>query len=98
MSVTLLVALAVMFVYPLRHDTGVFWSPYYKVSTQAVDDGRGGTAWSVSVNGIPHQRLTSAATREAEEPYYLQPYRPARTLRSGCSSSAPVPAPTWPSR
>ena len=75
MSVTLLVALAVMFVYPLRHDTGVFWSPYYKVSTQAVDDGRGGTAWSVSVNGIPHQRLTSAATREAEEPYYLQPYR-----------------------
>ncbi|HEY7009775.1 MAG TPA: hypothetical protein VH395_12585, partial [Jatrophihabitantaceae bacterium] len=76
-SVTVLIALALMFIYPLRHDTGVFWSPYYKVSTQAIPDGRGGTAYSVDVNGIPHQRLTSAATREAEEPYYLQPYHTA---------------------
>jgi spermidine synthase len=94
-SVTLLVALALMFVYPLRHDTGVFWSPYYKVATQAVDDGRGGTAWSVSVNGIPHQRLTSAATREAEEPYYLQPYRatphsPKRVLIIGAGTGTDV--------
>lgn len=73
-SVTVLIALALMFVYPLRHDTGVFWSPYYKVSTQAVPDGRGGTAYSVDVNGIPHQRLTSVAARVAEEPYYLEPY------------------------
>ena len=32
------------------------------------------TAWSIDVNGVPHQRLTSAALRAAEEPYYLQPY------------------------
>jgi spermidine synthase len=76
-TVPVVIALALMLVYPLRHDTGVFWSPYYKVSTQAVDDGRGGVAWSVSVNGVPHQRLTSVTTREAEEPYYLQPYRNA---------------------
>ena len=74
-SVAVLIALAVMFTYPFRHDTGVFWSPYYKVSTQAVPDGRGGTAYSVSVNGIPHQRLTSVATRVAQEPSYVQPYR-----------------------
>jgi tRNA1(Val) A37 N6-methylase TrmN6 len=73
-SVTMLVALALMFVYPLRHDKGVFWSPYYKVSTSAVADGNGGTAWNVDVNGVPHQRLTSAATREQQEPWYLQTY------------------------
>lgn len=73
-SVTLLVALVLMFGYPLRHDKNVFWSPYYKVTTTAGDDGNGGTAWNVSVNGIPHQRLTSAATRAKQEPWYLQPY------------------------
>jgi hypothetical protein len=73
-SVTMLIALLVMFVYPLRHDTGDFWSPYYEVSTTKVDDGNGGTAWSVDVNGVPHQRLTSAATRAKEEPFYLQTY------------------------
>jgi hypothetical protein len=73
-SVTVLVALVMMFVYPLVHDKGVFWSPYYKVSTTAESDGAGGTAWSISVNGIPHQRLTSAAVRETQEPYYLQTY------------------------
>ncbi len=94
-SVTLLVALALMFVYPLRHDTGVFWSPYYKVSTVAVPDGHGGTAWTVSVNGIPHQRLTSVATRVAEEPYYLQPYKstphkPGRVLIVGAGTGTDV--------
>jgi spermidine synthase len=94
-SVTVLVALALMFVYPLRHDTGVFWSPYYKVSTQAVSDGRGGTAYSVSVNGIPHQRLTSVATREAQEPYYLEPYKatshkPGRVLIVGAGTGTDV--------
>ncbi len=73
-SVTMLVALVLMFVYPLRHDKGVFWSPYYKVSTSAVADGNGGLAWNVDVNGVPHQRLTSAATREQQEPWYLQTY------------------------
>ncbi len=73
-TVTLAAALFLLLVYPLRHDTGVFWSPYYKVSTSKVDDGKGGTAFEVDVNGVPHQRLTSAATRAAEEPWYLEPY------------------------
>jgi spermidine synthase len=94
-SVTLLLALALMFVYPLRHDRGVFWSPYYRVSTQGVDDGHGGTAWTVSVNGVPHQRLTSVATRVAEEPYYLQPYqsvprKPKRVLIVGAGTGTDV--------
>ncbi|MDQ6934321.1 MAG: methyltransferase domain-containing protein [Actinomycetota bacterium] len=73
-SITVLIAILVMFLYPLLHDTGDFWSPYYKVSTSKVNDGNGGIAWNVAVNGVPHQRLTSAATREVEEPYYLQTY------------------------
>jgi len=73
-SVALLIAMAMMFIYPLRHDTGVFWSPYYKVTTAAVDDGNGATAWTIDVNSIPHQRLTSAATRAIQEPWYLQTY------------------------
>jgi hypothetical protein len=73
-SVTMLIALVLMFGYPLRHDKGVFWSPYYKVSTSAAADGNGGTAWNIDVNGVPHQRLTSAATRAKQEPWYLQTY------------------------
>jgi hypothetical protein len=73
-SVTLLIAMTLMFIYPLRHDTGVFWSPYYKVTTSAVDDGNGAIAWNIDVNGVPHQRLTSAKTRAVEEPWYLQTY------------------------
>jgi hypothetical protein len=73
-SVALLVALVLMFLYPLRHDKGVFWSPYYQVTTVANTDSTGGAAWDVQVNGIPHQRLTSAAAREKEEPWYSQPY------------------------
>ena len=39
-------SLLAMFVLPAEsHDTGVFWSPYYKVSTPQ-DDGIGGTPWS----------------------------------------------------
>ena len=37
MSVALLIALVLMFVYPLRHDKGIFWSPYYQVTTFARD-------------------------------------------------------------
>ena len=75
-SVTVAVAAGVllMLVYPLRHDRGVFWSPYYKVTTTVVSDGNNGIAWNVDVNGVPHQRLTSAATRAKEEPWYLEPY------------------------
>ncbi|MBA2560493.1 MAG: spermidine synthase, partial [Propionibacteriales bacterium] len=73
-SVTLLIATVAMFTYPLVHDTGVFWSPYYQVSTFPQPDSNGGTQWQVYVNGIPHQRLTTAATRLEEEPFYDEPY------------------------
>ena len=94
-SVALLVALAVMFTYPLSHDKGVFWSPYYKVSTQPLSDGLGGAAYSVSVNGVPHQRLTSVAARAKLEPSYLQPYRsiahpPGRVLIVGAGTGTDV--------
>jgi len=94
-SVSLLIAVVLMFVYPLRHDTGVFWSPYYKVSTVAVPDGNGGTAWNIDVNGIPHQRLTSAATREKQEGYYLLTYQqiprqPGNVLIVGAGTGSDV--------
>jgi len=73
-SITLVVALLLMLGYPLRHDKGAFWSPYYRVTTFQEQDAEGGVAWQVQVNGIPHQRLTSAAAREREESWYLQPY------------------------
>ena len=94
-SVTLLVAMVLMFSYPLRHDTGVFWSPYYQVSTSAASDGNGGTAWSIDVNGVPHQRLTSAATRAKQEPWYLQTYaqlprQPGNVLIIGAGTGTDV--------
>lgn len=72
-SVALLVSFLALFVYPLHRDTGVFWSPYYKVSTQKITDAQGG-AWRIDVNGIPHQTLTSEAVREQRAPFYLQSY------------------------
>lgn len=45
------------------------WSPYYRVSV--VDYGRG---LDVSVNGIPHQRADTLATRRAREPLYFTAY------------------------
>jgi hypothetical protein len=74
-SGALLVSLVLLFLYPLRHDTGVFWSPYYKVSTQKLSDGQGGVAWHIDVNGIPHQTMTSEAVRAKRLPFYLQPYK-----------------------
>ena len=84
-SSTLLIALVMLFAYPLAHDKGEFWSPYYRVTTtQETSGGPLGSSWGVSVNGIPHQRLTSAARRESEEPFYLQTYqqlaRPPRNV------------------
>ncbi len=76
-SVTLVVALLALFGYPLSQDTDldkVFWSPYYQVSTFEQADAEGETLWQVYVNGIPHQRLTSAALRQEQEPFYLEPY------------------------
>jgi hypothetical protein len=94
-SVTLLVAMVVMFLYPQWHDKGVFWSPYYKVTTTAGADGNGGTAWNINVNNIPHQRLTSADTRAKQEPWYLQTYadigrQPGRVLIIGAGTGTDV--------
>jgi len=74
-SVTLLMASVAMFAYPLVNDEGVFWSPYYEVSTFLQPDGNGGEQYQVFVNGIPHQRMTTAETRLAQEPFYDEPYR-----------------------
>ncbi|MEJ7628924.1 MAG: spermidine synthase [Nocardioidaceae bacterium] len=94
-SIPLLIAIVAMFAYPLAHDKGVFWSPYYQVSSFQQDDGAGGTQWQIYVNGIPHQRLTSAATRLAQEPFYDEPYRrlpdtPANVLIVGAGTGTDV--------
>ena len=74
-TITLLAVTVAMFAYPLINATGVFWSPYYRVTTFTQSDGNNGTQWQIDVNGIPHQRLTTAATRIAQEPFYDEPYR-----------------------
>ena len=74
-AIALLVATTAIFAYSHVQASGVFWSPYYRVTTFEEADGRGGTQWQVYVNGIPHQRLTTAATRLAQEPFYDEPYR-----------------------
>ncbi|HKH55819.1 MAG TPA: spermidine synthase [Propionibacteriaceae bacterium] len=74
-SVTLLISTLAMFSYPLLTQVGVFWSPYYRVSTFEEPDRNNGTQWQVYVNGIPHQRLTTAATRLLQEPFYDEPYQ-----------------------
>jgi len=74
-SVVLLASMCVLLVQPLVHDRGAFWSPYYRVTTFRQPDGLGGTQWQIFVNGIPHQRLTTAATRLKQEPFYDEPYQ-----------------------
>jgi spermidine synthase len=74
-TITLLAVTVAMFAYPLINATGVFWSPYYRVTTFTQSDGNNGTKWQIYVNGIPHQKLTTAATRIAQEPFYDEPYR-----------------------
>lgn len=74
-TVVLVVTMVLMFAYPLVHDKNISWSPYYKVSTSSESDGFGGTQWFINVNGVPHQRLTSADTRLKQEPQYLETYR-----------------------
>jgi SAM-dependent methyltransferase len=74
-TITVLAATVAMFAYPLINATGVFWSPYYRVTTFAQSDGNNGTQWRIYVNGVPHQRLTTAATRLEQEPFYDEPYR-----------------------
>jgi hypothetical protein len=54
--------------------TGVSWSPYYKVVTDEVPGLNNATQLRISVNGIPHQVMRSAALRLVEEPQYGIPY------------------------
>jgi hypothetical protein len=74
-TVTLVIATVAMFLYPLVHDDGVFWSPYYEVTTFPTDDGTGGTQWQVYVNGIPHQAAQDAQARLDQSPFYDEPYK-----------------------
>ena len=60
------------FVAPATTGESVSWSPYYKVTTYVGDEGR---SLMVRVNGIPHQRVTTAALRERQQPQYVIPYR-----------------------
>ena len=83
-SIALLVATTPFSPIPMSKPRGVFWSPYYRVTTFEEADGRGGTQWQVYVNGIPHQRLTTAATRLAQEPFYDEPYRRVSTPPKTC--------------
>jgi hypothetical protein len=55
---------------------GVSWSPYYKVRTE--DKVLAGIPLTdISVNGVPHQIMRSAAQRLKEEPQYGFPYQRA---------------------
>ena len=38
---------------------GISWSPYYKISTRVVHDDDFGTRTYISVNGVPHQSMSS---------------------------------------
>jgi len=98
-SVALAVGMVAIFGYPLTQDEDlgqdVFWSPYYQVKTSIQPDGNGGTEWRVYVNGIPHQRLTTAATRELQEPFYSEPYlrvpdQPGNVLIVGAGTGTDV--------
>ena len=60
-SVALCISLAALFAYPLHHDTGDFWSPTTRSPRQKLT---GIPAVRISVNGIPHQTLTTAARRD----------------------------------
>jgi hypothetical protein len=62
---------------------GTSWSPYYKVHT--TDKLLNGIPLTdISVNGVPHQIMRSAAQRLQEEPQYSLPYlrTPGNPLRN----------------
>jgi spermidine synthase len=52
-----------------------YWSPYYLIRVQNHSSAERGTAWDISVNGIPHQTMESAAARLKFEPIYFIPYQ-----------------------
>lgn len=55
---------------------GVSWSPYYKVQVRELTYS-GVPLTDISVNGVPHQIMRSAAQRLVEEPQYGLPYQRA---------------------
>jgi hypothetical protein len=63
-AAVLLVALAT------EQKPGISWSPYYKISVVHT-----GSFYTVSVNGIPHQTISTAAQRLRREPIYGTPYK-----------------------
>ena len=50
----------------------LYWSPYYKVRLEPEE--AEGYVGGLSVNGIPHQAITSIDYRRATEPVYFLPY------------------------
>ena len=69
------------------------WSPYYRVVVVPLTEP--GT-FAVSVNGIPHQTISSVAQRRAEEPIYFVPFErlartdPGRVLVVGAGTGSDV--------
>jgi SAM-dependent methyltransferase len=59
---------------------GTRWSPYYKIDAKIVEYD-GVPILDITANGVPHQRVTSAADRMRWEPQYSLPYQ-----RSGISA------------
>jgi hypothetical protein len=49
------------------------WSPYYRVTTRAGNDG----SVAISVNGRPHQRIMPLEVMEATQTHRFEPYRHA---------------------
>lgn len=52
--------------------SGVIWSPYYRIIHERL-----GAVIGVSVNGVPHQEMTTLAYRRRVEPTYFLPYERA---------------------
>ncbi len=72
--ISLSVALLVILLAFESMTIGVSWSPYYKVTTDEVPGLNDTEQLRISVNGIPHQVMRSAALRLQEEPQYGIPY------------------------
>ena len=52
-----------------------FWSPYYMIRVYDNSDAARGLVYGITVNGIPHQTIESAAARKTVEPIYFIPYQ-----------------------
>jgi len=69
------------------------WSPYYRVVTVPLTEPG---EFAVSVNGIPHQTISSVEQRRAEEPIYFVPFErlartdPGRVLVVGAGTGSDV--------